>query len=363
MRRRREDSSLDESNQLVLHPLLAEYLIAGLSDAPEHTVIEPLVEALLQRRLWDECLHLAEAMPKVQTFASQVLEQALEYLLRTGRVATVDRWLAVARSLGLEKPIFELAEGEIAFRDGAYYRAIVFGSDASHRRGEPDFQARALVLAGRAAHLSDKADDAKRMFREAEAVAASPSIKADAIWGQVVVDYEDEGDQLEQTLVHFEAAGDGGVGHDLRLSVGTIMVARLRGSVAGAVESVEATLARVSSCNDPLLRLAALNICGTVLVASARYDKSLHLSDRLMHDALESGITFPVSHALVNKAGALTGLRQFASAARACSDLSRRLQSGTIRLGKHKPRSSTSTAPDQSRRPGQSTTAPARRPS
>ena len=93
--------------------------------------IDPLIDTLYQSRRWDECLSVAEALPEACSFASAILERSLQELLSSGRVATVRRWVELARGMKLTDPIVELAEAEIALLAGEYDRAIAVGTHAA----------------------------------------------------------------------------------------------------------------------------------------------------------------------------------------------------------------------------------------
>ena len=102
------------ASRIVLHPLLGEFLIGRFRDAGEDVIeeiVNPLVKTLMKSSRWDECLAAAEAVPEWSGFATAILDECLQDLLSGGRVATVRRWITLARGLKLTDPIVELGGG------------------------------------------------------------------------------------------------------------------------------------------------------------------------------------------------------------------------------------------------------------
>ncbi len=187
--------TLDASTRLVLHPLLGEFLIEKLREGGQTVIaktIDPLVDAMMQSHRWDECLAVAEALPEACTFASEILENSLQELLSSGRLATVRRWVVLAERMRMTEPIIELADAEVALRAGEYDRALAVGAHAAGRL--------ASRASDRAQNSSPDARPLRRSprgrtswFKRAEASARSPQVRsAAALWGQVAVHHEEE---------------------------------------------------------------------------------------------------------------------------------------------------------------------------
>ncbi len=182
--------ALEGSDRLVLHPLLGEYLIEKLHESGETAALEtvtPLIGHLRATRRWTECLTVAEALPEVcDSYATSVLEDSLEDLLTTGRVATVRKWIALARQIGLTDPIIDLAEAEIAYRDGDYETAMTLGERAATLFGSGELKSRAYLVAGRAGQLGDRRDAAMEWLRAAQTSALTDRTRTRALWGELM---------------------------------------------------------------------------------------------------------------------------------------------------------------------------------
>jgi ATP/maltotriose-dependent transcriptional regulator MalT len=100
-----------------LHPLLRVFLEGKLRGADKqalHRAVHAAGSALIQLRRWDDAFELVErhlADPLLLDLFSHGVEQ----MLREGRPATITRWVAHARERGLDSPLIDLADAEVAF--------------------------------------------------------------------------------------------------------------------------------------------------------------------------------------------------------------------------------------------------------
>ncbi len=88
-------------------------------------------------------------------------------------------------------------------RNGRHVEAVAHAEAAA--AGEPALEFRALSLAGRAAHLASREEDALALYQRAEAAASSDAEIRDAKWGQVMCLMELERPEAERTLRDLEA--------------------------------------------------------------------------------------------------------------------------------------------------------------
>ena len=321
--------TFESASRIVLHPLLREFLIEKLREgdrAANTELIVPLLGDLMESSRWDECLAVAEALPEACSLAPAILERSMYELLSGGRVATVRRWVTLARGIKLTDPIVELAEAEVALLAGDYDHAFALGSHAAGSVVSRDLRSRAELVAGRAAHLADRVSVAKTWFDSAEASAESPRAHAAALWGQLLVHHEEESAEFEEALRRFATANDGTGEHGIRLAHGRMLVELAKGDARQALDCARQAAALVPLSSDPFASLAALNQLAGMLGFTARYAEALRAADRLVSDAEESGIDFALSHGLVAKVRALTGLRRFAEARETLGRAMTRLQ-------------------------------------
>lgn len=320
--------ALDDGHHIALHPLLSDFLIARLQrgDA-KRTAYADVIETLVAARRWDECLALAEALPEAAVPVGQILHEALEELLRSGRVATARRWVDLARRRRLDEPIIDLADAEAALRRGDHRHALTLGSRASERLELLDETARAALVAARAAHLQDLRDVAKHWFKRADVAGARASTRALAIWGQFLVEDEEQSSELEAAVARVESATDGTVEYALRISQARLLLAIANRRIDLALAEIDAAEALLPLASDPLAVLASRNHKAWVLVSAGRYAEAIATADIAIAEALSTGIDFVVHHCLFPKASALIGRRRFGAAKNVLSQLLGRIDS------------------------------------
>ena len=111
---------------------------------------------LFELRRWDEALCVAEVAQNA-AFATEAIGAALDDLLAAGRTSSLQRWVAAARSAGAEGGLIDYAESEALLRADELDHAIALATQAAGSL-DGDLAARAHLVAGTAAHLTDRPD-------------------------------------------------------------------------------------------------------------------------------------------------------------------------------------------------------------
>jgi LuxR family transcriptional regulator, maltose regulon positive regulatory protein len=311
--------SIDQDS-ILIHPLLVEFLVSRAGQASPQSLKELrlLAERLLELHRWDECLAIGEAVPEVDLPLVEVLGSALDEFLKTGRIATVSRWVSLARDRQVESPLLDLADGEIALRAGDYQRALALGSrawDSTTPTTSPSVAARASLVAARAAHLMDQRPVSAIWFERTESVAPAGELRSAALHGRFLVTWEDgrvsDAGRLLQRLAQITGTS---VGDQLRFAQCRQLFALSQRDVNAAMAVSNASQALLRLPAEPLARLAAINLHVWTLTYAGRYGAALAAAERMLAEADESGVEFAVNHARLAQAQALIGLRQFARA-------------------------------------------------
>src|SRR5262249_50742832 len=112
-----------------------------------------------------------------------LIQEALDDLLESARLSTIETWCALAADWDLESAVLALARAEVALRQGCHAEAQLFAERAAIRPS--DVTVRALSVPGRAAHLASREEEALALYKRAEATASTDSEKRDALWGQL----------------------------------------------------------------------------------------------------------------------------------------------------------------------------------
>jgi len=308
-----------------VHPLLRGFLFAKLAErenAEVHPLVEQAVVFLSKQRRWDDCLFVLEQFPDDELILS-TLNRGLAEILDSGRIATVSRWLALAKRRGIDEPLLLLAEAEVAVRQGEHRRAHALGERAGSLL-TGDLAARAYLASARAAHLGDKPAEARQLCERATAAAVSVKPEMDALWLELSVELERAVPDARRTFVRLQQAKEPSPAHALRLLAARGYLQYQGGAVREAVSLLELAVASMSGVDDPFARTNVLHQLSYAYLLAAEYEKSISVSERLTKEGEETGLEFVVDHALLRRAGAYVGMRMFGKAQRVIDELERR---------------------------------------
>ena len=178
---------VERGSRLDLHPLARSFLEErhgrkGFELDPD--VVPICVEHYRERGDFDAAYEVIARNGRADLLESLALA-ALDELLETARLSTIEAWCDLARSAGLDAPVFALARAEVALAHRPPCRARdACGSGG--RRERVHLAARALSVAGLTAHLASREEEGLELYRRAEAVSATESDRRTALWGQAV---------------------------------------------------------------------------------------------------------------------------------------------------------------------------------
>jgi len=108
------------SHELTFHPLLRAFLIQKLRDSSRAEVIDAVtcsVDFLLEKEAWDEAFALMNDFDR-SDLVETLLSKAIIPLTKQGRLSTLREWLDHVQRFEFSSPLLNLAEAELAFRDG-----------------------------------------------------------------------------------------------------------------------------------------------------------------------------------------------------------------------------------------------------
>jgi LuxR family maltose regulon positive regulatory protein len=315
-----------ERKSLSLHPLLRELLIRRFQEADTETRETQLVQArrLFDLRRWDEALSVSEVANDA-AFASEALAAALDDLLAAGRTSSLQRWVAAARSSGTEGGLMDYAESEALLRSNELDQAMALGIQATGSL-DGDLAARAHLVAGRAAHLTDRWEMAEEQGGLASKLANTQATSEGALWLHFLAGLAPETADLRERLDHFKCNARPGIQQSLMVASGALALAELEGNLDGAIDSARCALLLANERVDPIALTGHLSMYSYALILTCRYEDSLKQIDALLNVAETCGLEFPVPYAQIHRAKALVGLGRFVPASRTISTLERHLE-------------------------------------
>jgi LuxR family maltose regulon positive regulatory protein len=313
-----------ERKALSLHPLLRELLIQRFdaADAEDREVLLSHCRGLLDARQWDEALSVAEVARDAR-FVTEAIEAALDDLLAAGRTSSLQRWVAAARSARAQGGLIDYAESEALLRGDELDRAIALGTQAAHALKE-DLAARAHVVAGMAAHLTDRCQLAEEHANAAAAMGSSRATREGALWLRFLAGVEAEAPDLRDRIDQFRANARSGTDQSIMVAGAYLTVARLEGELELAMDNVRCALSLTEEGVNPIAHTGLLSTYSYSLIMTCRYRESLKQLDELTRVAESCGVEFALSYSQIFRAKALVGVRRFGQAERTLSMLDRR---------------------------------------
>ncbi len=298
-----------------LHPLFRSFLERKLRDRNEQelrALAGRVGSQLLALGQWDEVYAIARRFDH-DALLLDLLNKGTDVMMEEGRLTTVSEWLLAAEERNLVSPMIDVVEAEVALRQGEYDKVEALCEHALQQWTHPgSTSAKALTLAGRAAHLAGRDTRALEYHRQAHLIATSDAQKQAALWGQCLslLDLEQPG--AETLLDEFSTLGGGSADDALRLATAACHL-RVKQGVLVPREVLNA-IHLLSRVKDQMVRSAFLNAYGGFLTFEGHYARGLEIARLQVDEALALRLHFALPHAYMRQAAALTGLRRFSDA-------------------------------------------------
>jgi ATP/maltotriose-dependent transcriptional regulator MalT len=304
---------VERGSQLELHPLARSFLedrCAQLGFVPEQSSVTTCLEYYRGRHDWDAAFDVI-ARNRLGNDLEPLLLDALDELLATARLQTIEAWCEMGASLDVEAPTFALARAEVALRHGNLAEAQTFAEAAAIDDSVLKF--RALSVAGRAAHIASREDAALGLYRQAEAAARTESARRDALWGQVLCAIELELPEAKSMLGLLREDVLLSDPRDVVRASGCTLTYQVR---AGSLDLAEAdrTFGLLPALSDPLVESAFRSMYSYTLALSSRYDEAVEVAEGLLTTARRYRLDFALAYAFCAGAVAHAGLRNWAQA-------------------------------------------------
>ena len=243
--------------------------------------------------------------------------RALDDLLDTARLSTLQNWCDLATDAGVDAPIFAVARAETMLRSGRHVEAVAYAEAGA--AGELALQFRALCIAGRAAHLASREEDALSLFRRAATAATTDAEIRDAIWGQLMC------------LIELESPDADGVLRDLEAGVRLVDVRDyVRAAASGLsfqvklgnldLHDADLAVPLLGQVADPLVVSSFLSTYSAVLGLLCRYDEAIEVSRDFFRAIDRYRLDFATPYALCAASLAEAGLRHWTSSERKAAE-------------------------------------------
>jgi ATP/maltotriose-dependent transcriptional regulator MalT len=298
------------SGALAMHPLLREFLYRKLLDLPASlraSLVRDVVRFLIGERQWDEAFEVVRQFD-LPGALDELLEASLYELLESGHLVTISSFVAAGRSRGADESLLDLADAELAFREGFHERSRRLAEEAGERLGENSpFASKALALAGTSAYFGEAIPAAERSFWKAREVAATREDERRAVWGLFLSALEQEDDEAAALLDEFEAISGSSPDELTRIQNGRLHFGTRLGTLSNGLAGAEAVGSIVDDAKDPVVRASFWHVYAAARRAVADYAGALKASDRALREINAYDLHFGRAHVYLTRAGALMG--------------------------------------------------------
>jgi DNA-binding NarL/FixJ family response regulator len=304
---------VERGPRLELHPLARAFLddrTVQFGPAPSARTAHTCLRVYRRRRDWDAAFELISRFALVGELADLVMA-ALDELLDSARLSTLVKWCDYGHVVGLEEPGVGLARAETALRFGNHLEAIAHATAAAGSGGP--IQVRALIVAGRAAHLASREDEALALFQSAERAAESTSERLESRWGQLMCAIELELPHAESWLRELKATAQTAEVRDQVRSAAFGLSFQVK---LGNIDLAEAdrAYALIEWVADPLLVSSFESTYSAVLGLAARYQEARRVADQFLETIERYRLDFALAYALCARSIAVAGLREWGEA-------------------------------------------------
>jgi LuxR family transcriptional regulator, maltose regulon positive regulatory protein len=308
----------EKGQAFTFHPLLRTFLLQKLHRSRPQVAdaVGRAVRYLLDTEAWDEAFGLIAEFGAQPELMNELFSRATVPLTRLGRLATLREWLDLARQSGLLSAYLDLAEAELAFRQGRQDRggALARAAAASLDADDPLLSV-AHYRAGQSRHLVDDSTGALQHFEAAQMSAQTASDSHNALWGRFIVAFELEHHDTPDLLHELEVLAGQDRNALVRVECGRLMLALCEGGSIPPGQELSHLIERATDATDPLVRSAVLRTLAAVLVLGAEYQRALGAVDQALADAERFHLEFVRPHSLLSQAAAHIGQRRFVEAA------------------------------------------------
>jgi ATP/maltotriose-dependent transcriptional regulator MalT len=314
---------------LELHPLARSFLDerrSALGLEVDEKVADRCLDYYEGGSDWDAAFELV-ARGRMGSELDALLLAALDELLDTARLPTIETWCALAAELDVETPAVALARAEVALRQGRHAVAQAQAELAASAQAR-ELRFRSFSVAGRAAHLASREDDALELYRRAEEAATTETERRDALWGQVMVSIELERPDAVQALEELAANTSLANPREVVRAAGYRLYCQFRMGVLD-LEEAEFASELLPTVGDPLVESSFQAAYSAALAASCRYSEGLEVASALDACAKRYRLDFALPYARGVAATCHAGMRHWKQA-------SALLQEG-MQFAKHDP--------------------------
>jgi ATP/maltotriose-dependent transcriptional regulator MalT len=304
----------DRSGVLAIHPLLREFLRRRIVDLPEARrvqLVAGVVRLLMDGQKWDEAFEVVRQFD-IPELLDDLLHASLYELLDRGQLNTVSMFISAGRLRGVDDVILDLADAELAFREGFHERSLRLAKRAAEDLPvRSPLASKAFALAGNSAYFGDALPSAERGFRRARELARTREDERRALWGLFLSVLDQEDDSAAELLEEFERVSGSSSDELVRIQNGRLHFGTRLGTLNYGLSGAEAVAGIVGEARDPVVRASFWHVYGAACRAAADYPAALEATNNALREIAAYDLSFGRAHVYLIRAGALTGTEAY----------------------------------------------------
>jgi DNA-binding CsgD family transcriptional regulator len=245
------------------------------------------------------------------TDVDRLVSDAMDELLDRARLPTLELWVSRATNqVGETTPVL-LAQAEIALRQGRHLAAQAIAERVC-RAEDQAVAYRGYMVAGKAAHVGSRENEALSQFGMAEQAARDDGERRRAKWGQLTAAIDLELEPSHELLSELKESA--AVGLDPTEAIQQAdkdLVLGLRFGSVTSLGEAKKVAELLPSVPDPFLRCSFGSMFSCALNLAAEYPHALDVAKVMTDDAVKLRVEFAVPYGYLMSAAALAGLRRF----------------------------------------------------
>jgi ATP/maltotriose-dependent transcriptional regulator MalT len=293
-----------------LHPLVRDFLQKLPLDDSSIRLVEESGEALAAMLAWSEMFELADRLAS-ERLLDLLLLRGVRPALHEGRAGSVRRWIDYARLRRMSELLVRLGEAELALRDGYYLQSETLSAEVALSLSErADARTWALGIAGRAAHLGGREEQAVNYYRAARACARSGIDQRDAEWGELKAAIDLELSEAPGLLQGLRESGSVAAADQVEVASRSLMLGARRGSLE-SLEEARTVLQIVDLLPDAVARTSFRNTYAYACAIAGDYEDALATLAKLEEDAQRQRLLFALPYVCCARAVVYAAQRAF----------------------------------------------------
>jgi ATP/maltotriose-dependent transcriptional regulator MalT len=299
-------------DELDLHPLLREFLLAKLAEESDADArVREAVAASLDAEAWDGALDLVLRFD-LADLVDPVLQRAFKPLVRSGRLGTLSSFASrVRQSPAFPLPAVDVVEAEVALRDGQFDLAIELARRVQpHLADDHPLKSRSNAVLGQSEFFVAEFGEAQAAFKLARQTALDDADVGEAQYGLACAKVLGEEDDASEAVADVVRDRHRSPHHLLRFAVAELSRRRFDEGLRDPLP-IHEPLHALQQVEDPRARTSFTYTVANALAQRAEYKRAEEFLALLAKDVKAFGLEFAAPYLHWTSALISLGLRRF----------------------------------------------------